>query len=147
MDGIEILPMSYDDIDAVCDIERACFPYPFLTEDFMEFFDSEFNDVLVAKECGRVIGYISYSLIIDTSDIINFAVIPECRGRKIGFLLLDSYIQKIKQAGATQAHLEVRVSNTAAINLYEKYGFAKTGVSKNHYTKPCEDAYRMTFNI
>lgn len=39
--------------------------------------------------------------------------------------------------------LEVRVSNDAAIRLYEKYGFKKQGIRKHFYILPDEDAYLM----
>ena len=44
--------------------------------------------------------------------------------------------------------LEVRVSNTAAINLYTKYGFSSFGTRKGYYQNNNEDALIMwTKNI
>lgn len=40
--------------------------------------------------------------------------------------------------------LEVRMSNTSAIALYEKLGFAKAGVRKNFYENNHEDALLLT---
>ena len=40
--------------------------------------------------------------------------------------------------------LEVRVSNLAAISLYESCGFEKIGERKNFYTSPTENALIMT---
>jgi ribosomal-protein-alanine N-acetyltransferase len=42
--------------------------------------------------------------------------------------------------------LEVRVSNAAAIHLYEKLGFESVGIRPNFYTKPKEDALIMWKN-
>ena len=45
-------------------------------------------------------------------------------------------------------HLEVRVSNEAAIGLYEKYGFKSLGSRKGYYQDNNEDALIMwTENI
>ena len=36
--------------------------------------------------------------------------------------------------------LEVRVSNTAARNLYKQMGFVEAGIRKNYYSETKEDA-------
>ena len=48
--------------------------------------------------------------------------------------------------GADTVLLEVRSSNTAAIRLYEEYGFVKTGIRKGYYDNK-EDALIMCKNI
>ena len=45
---------------------------------------------------------------------------------------------------ASEATLEVRTSNTGAINLYEKYGFTGRGIRKAYYADNQEDALIMT---
>ena len=40
--------------------------------------------------------------------------------------------------------LEVRVSNTSAIRLYERLGFTQVGLRKGYYTDTGEDASLMT---
>ena len=42
--------------------------------------------------------------------------------------------------GAVRATLEVRRSNDAARQLYERFGFSVAGVRRGYYTKPVEDA-------
>ena len=55
----------------------------------------------------------------------------------------DCYEEKIKYIT-----LEVRVSNTPAINLYSKYGFTSFGTRKGYYQDNNEDALIMwTKNI
>ena len=43
--------------------------------------------------------------------------------------------------------LEVRVSNTPAIALYEKMRFENLGIRKNFYDHPREDAYIMSCEL
>ena len=46
--------------------------------------------------------------------------------------------------GALRATLEVRISNSAAIALYHKYGFEIVSRRKRYYVDNNEDAYIMT---
>ena len=48
-----------------------------------------------------------------------------------------------KERGAARAYLEVRVSNAAAIALYESRGYRKLHVRKRYYPDG-EDAYAMS---
>jgi len=41
--------------------------------------------------------------------------------------------------------LEVRESNTPALQLYQRAGFKKAGVRKNYYSTPVEDALVLSF--
>jgi ribosomal-protein-alanine N-acetyltransferase len=49
--------------------------------------------------------------------------------------------------GGKRMTLEVRVSNTAAIYLYEQIGFKSVGIRKGFYTDNNEDAYIMWLGL
>lgn len=66
------------------------------------------------------------------------------RRKGIGELLLHSALTKAIQEKVNSFTLEVRVSNTPAITLYEKYGFSHRGSRKSYYTDNHEDASIMT---
>ena len=68
---------------------------------------------------------------------------PEFRRKKIGEALLTTIIKYCRDEGVKYITLEVRVSNTAAINLYEKYSFKSLGTRKNYYQNNNEDALIM----
>ena len=71
------------------------------------------------------------------------AVKRQLRGHGIGRRLLEELMRIGKERGAFAYTLEVRVSNQAAIHLYEKLGFTSFGIRKNFYEKPKEDAMIM----
>jgi ribosomal-protein-alanine N-acetyltransferase len=48
-----------------------------------------------------------------------------------------------QKEGLTAYTLEVRVSNTQAIHVYEKLGFVSEGIRPGFYEKPAEDAMIM----
>ncbi|MEM1873754.1 MAG: GNAT family N-acetyltransferase [Acidilobaceae archaeon] len=75
--------------------------------------------------------------------LVSIAVLAPYRGRGIGSRLLSESIRVVRDVyGAVSMYLEVRVSNTIAIRLYEKHGFRKARLIKSYYADG-EDAYVM----
>ncbi|MBO5357606.1 MAG: ribosomal protein S18-alanine N-acetyltransferase [Clostridia bacterium] len=143
MAEIKISPMLKSDACQLAEIDRVVFGGTFKAEDFLNYLESPIYYFNVAKIDDRAVGYIGYIIIAGECDIINIGVLPEHRGIGIGNMLMDAMIDELVKSKATCVHLEVRKSNFRAISLYEKYGFKATGVSKNHYKEPTEDAIRM----
>jgi [ribosomal protein S18]-alanine N-acetyltransferase len=94
-----------------------------------------------------VTGFVGMWLIVDEAHIINIAVREVCRGKGLGELLLISSIDTASSLKANVVTLEVRVSNSIAQNLYNKYGFNQVGLRKKYYTDNNEDALIMTTDI
>jgi ribosomal-protein-alanine N-acetyltransferase len=91
----------------------------------------------------EICGYIGAYGIPDEGDITNVSVQKEYRRAGIGRLLVDELIRRTLAAGITRIFLEVRESNAPAIHLYENAGFVRTGLRKNYYTSPVENAIIM----
>ncbi len=75
--------------------------------------------------------------------LVSIAVIEEYRRKGIGSLLLSETLRVMREIYKVHSiYLEVRVSNTPAIRLYEKFGFKKARIIKGYYMDG-EDAYVM----
>ena len=72
-------------------------------------------------------------------DIVRVGVLPECRRQGIAKALLTHALNEQKG----RVFLDVRGSNTPAIMLYKSLGFVDTGVRKNYYENPTENAVLM----
>ena len=77
----------------------------------------------------------------------NLAVLPEYRRRGFGRLLLAALVGFARAKEAVFVTLEVRESNTPAVSLYRALGFQQTGVRKNFYRDPTEDALILTLSM
>ncbi len=109
---------------------------------------------LVAEVDGRIVGYImtrvdrglgylQWRPFKKLGHIVSIAVLPEYRRRGIGTALMVEAMRRLKEIyGASEAYLEVRVSNDAAIRLYEKLGFKKVRRLRKYYLDG-EDAWLM----
>lgn len=98
------------------------------------------------KDCSarKILGYGGFWLILDEAHICTLGVHPDWRRRGIGELLLTHLIDEAIALHAAVLTLEVRVSNIAAQNLYQKYGFMAAGLRKRYYSDNNEDALIMT---
>jgi len=91
-----------------------------------------------------VVGFAGFWIMADEAHITNIAVRELHRRQGIGELLLISTIDLATELNTRIITLEVRVSNTAALGIYHKYGFAQTGLRRGYYTDNKEDAVLMS---
>ncbi len=141
-------PMTMADLDDVCVIEEQCFSVPWSRESMEK--ELEGNDqahYLVVEIDGKVVGYAGFWQVLDEGHIMNIAVVPEMRGQGLGEELMRAMLQQGTQLGIIYWTLEVRVSNIAAIKLYEKVGFTSAGIRPGYYEKPREDANIMWYKF
>lgn len=137
-----IRPMTADDLDAVLAIEQASFPAPWNSDHFLHEITSPLSFPFIAEYSGLIVGYVCLMSLFEEAQILDIAVTPEQRGRGVARMLMDHAISVAREKGAELLTLEVRASNTAAITLYERFGFVRTGVRSKYY-EGVDDAVLM----
>lgn len=145
--NIYIKAMETSHIKELVLIEKACFSKPWTQEGFFAELRNDTAKFYVALYEEKAVGYMGIYIICDEGYVANIAVMPEYRRQGIAGRLIENAVQVCKNGGASFLSLEVRVSNNAAVALYEKYGFKKVGERKNFYSAPKENAYIMTLNL
>lgn len=145
MSEVQIRVANPGDIDAMTELDAICFSSPWSRASFeAELTTNRLAWYLVAEEAhGGIIGYAGLWAIEDEGHITNVAVHPDYRRKHLGSILVGMLIEQTKNAGLKRFTLEVRVSNQAAIDLYEKFGFVSAGVRKGYYEDNNEDAMIM----
>lgn len=145
---IAIRPMTEHDVPAVVAIERASYQFPWS--------EGIFRDCLrVGYVCrvvtvgDEVIGYGVMSTGAGEAHILNLCVSSAYRCQGIGRRLLDYLLDCGAAMGMTEAFLEVRPSNTAAIRLYQSMGFEQVGLRRGYYqaTVGREDAAVLKLSL
>jgi len=91
-----------------------------------------------------IAGFIGLWLLPGEAHIVTFGVRQAHRRRGLGELLLISAIELAQRNGQAMVTLECRVSNEAALGLYEKYSFERVGLRPRYYSDDHEDAYVLT---
>lgn len=129
-------------------IERACFTDPWSGKLLREMLEAE-NTVSLAALTpdGTVLGYISFSFVLDEGGVNNLAVRPDCRRQGVASALLRQAERLAREKRLAFLILEVRPSNLGAVALYGKHGYAEAGRRKNYYLHPREDAIYMKLEL
>jgi len=140
---IEIRELRAEDAEELAGIESEAFSMPWTKRDFEELLSRSYCFYLVALADGRVAGCCGYTDSYGEADIDNVVVAEGFRNQGIAQKMLEKLIARGEAAGISAFTLEVRVSNAAAIHIYEKFGFRSVGIRPGFYEKPIEDAMIM----
>jgi RimJ/RimL family protein N-acetyltransferase len=97
--------------------------------------DAEDAVVLVAEAGGEPVGQLGLHLAPYGVADLGMLVAAGWRGRGVGTALLDEAVRRAREAGAHKIALQVWPHNTAAIALYERFGFQREGYLRRHYRR------------
>ncbi len=107
---------------------------PFTVEEEADFIGklehSSDGIMLVAKDGGKIVGDASLSRLprrMNHRGDLGIAVLKDYYNMGIGTRLMNEIIRLAKENSFDIIELQVRSDNAAAIHLYEKFGFKKTG--------------------
>jgi ribosomal-protein-alanine N-acetyltransferase len=142
---VEFRKLKLRDLGAIEDIERASYPTPWSRSMFAGELAKPSSICLGAidVESDRLVGYLIISRYVDAWHVMNLAVAHSYRRRGIATRLMERLFELTASDGRRGYTLEVRVSNDAAIRLYESLGFRARGIRRGYYTDNREDALIM----
>ena len=142
---IDLRRLAIQDLAAIEVIEQRSYPTPWSRSMFAGELAKPSSICLGAfdAETGALVGYAIVSRYVDAWHVMNLAVAPEHRRRGIAMALLARLFVVTAGDGQRGYTLEVRVSNTGAIRLYEQAGFKTRGIRRGYYTDNREDALIM----
>jgi ribosomal-protein-alanine N-acetyltransferase len=142
-----------NDLERITYINRTCLPENYSDYFFVDLHRRFPETFIVAEENGEVVGYIMCRIetslsssifrgLIKKGHIVSVAVLPEYRRKGIGEALVNKAMESMRLYKAKQCFLEVRVTNTAAVDLYKKLGFEVSRTVRGYYADG-EGAYVM----
>jgi [ribosomal protein S18]-alanine N-acetyltransferase len=142
---VEIRRLELRDLNAIERIERDSYRTPWSRSMFAGELAKPSSVSLGAfdPETGALLGYLIISRYVDAWHVMNLAVAPDQRRRRIAANLLDRLFELTAGEDRRGYTLEVRVSNDVAIRLYEQAGFRARGIRRGYYTDNREDALIM----
>ncbi len=133
--------LSYGDLPAVLSIERRAFTTPWSLAMFVLELSKPSGVCLAATQEGGLVGYLVCSRYADVWHLMNVAVTPERLRTGIATALLRRMFDIL--GPEARVTLEVRPSNSGAIQMYEGLGFRAAGHRRGYYHDNGEDALIM----
>jgi len=88
--------------------------------------------MLARDGSGGAIGFSLFRTVVDESELLLIAVIPEHHRRGVGRMLLDDFLDQARDDKVSRVHLEVRDGNPA-VAMYRDAGFSPVGRRRNYY--------------
>ncbi len=140
---MRITDMRKEHLPDILQVEAESFSHPWTEAMFREELGGKFSVYRVAEEAGRAVAYMGMWILADEGHITNVAVGRRFRRHGIAKALIADFVALAKERKLAFMTLEVRVSNSAAIALYQGFGFEEVGRRKNYYENQ-EDAILMT---
>ena len=144
---LQIRPMRAGDLAEVVAVERASYQFPWSEGIFRDCLRVGYTCRVVALE-RQLLAYGVMSVGAGEAHVLNLCVADAMRCRGVGKRLLRSLLDRALEAGMSEAFLEVRPSNTAAIRLYLACGFdrwacdaATTRRSAAARMRPCSGSH------
>ena len=125
-------------------MRRPTFRFRGQRRDFFPFLNLHTALLNGPTEYGEILGYLGILISFDESEITNVCVAEKARRRGIGRALMEELFHRMQERKVRVIHLDVRLSNTPARNLYESLGFVQDGLRKGYYDLPKEDAVLMS---
>lgn len=124
------------DLAALVALEEASFVGDRLSRaQYRRHLDSDSALVLAASVSGQLLGsaVLFFRKGSQVARLYSLATQREARGRGVGGALLDAAARQARQRGCHALRLEVRADNAAAIRLYEKHGYQRSGQLTAYY--------------
>ncbi|MCP4602671.1 MAG: ribosomal protein S18-alanine N-acetyltransferase [Proteobacteria bacterium] len=139
---------TLNDLDAILAIERSSFAFPWPNSAFTEEIEGRSWSKVVAADCDdKLVGFMIYWIVANEFHLLNLAVDPAWRRRRIAYGLVQSLIGSAKAEKRARVLLEVRVSNQAALELYKHFRFEPLAVRPGYYSNNGEDALVMSLQL
>lgn len=127
-----IAPLTPADFAAAIAIEQRVHEFPWSNSQLLQQLTKNSFGLWCDKQ---LVAFIKLQVAFPEAEILNIAVDLQYQGKKLGRQLLQHTINQLITENYQRLYLEVRVSNQAAIHLYESLGFNQIGERKNYYPK------------
>jgi ribosomal-protein-alanine N-acetyltransferase len=139
----KILPIRKKNLNDLIELESICFPTPWIEKDFKVILTREKTAAFYYELDDKMIGYIIYEMKPKHVLLINFAVHPDHRNKKIGTELLDFLTSKLNHKTRFEIICYVDEYNLNAQLFLKKRSFFATHNIKNFFENDSGAIYFM----
>ena len=128
----EVRRMQLADLPDVLRNERLGYTHPWTEGIFRDCLRNG-QECWLLMSSGLNVGHGILSVAAGESHLLNVCVHPDFQGHGFGRILVEHVLERARAGEASTIFLEVRPSNVAACELYDKLGFNEVGIRENYY--------------
>ena len=123
-----------DDAAAMALVHALAFEKPWTEDNFEDLMDGEGIFGLLAQGDAPA-GVLICRTAAAEAEVLTVGVAAGARRAGVGRALMTAAMRLAREAGASEMFLEVDTANLSAITLYERLGFARSGLRKGYYDR------------
>ena len=131
-EGIEFRPLKLDELQAVSEIERDVYAFPWSYGNFRDSMQAGYS-CWGCFDAGRLLAYAIVMIAAGEAHLLNITVAKGWQRHGIGTQLLGFVTNLARERGCDSLYLEVRPSNVGARALYSRDGFKQLGLRRDYY--------------
>ena len=129
---MKLRDMTVADLELVQSIEQQVHAHPWTLGNFRDALASGYVCKVASIEA-ELIGYAVLMPGVEEAELLTMGVATRYQRRGVGRAVLAEMVALARELGRRRVVLEVRVSNAAAIALYQVSGFSKIGLRRDYY--------------
>jgi len=122
--------------EAVLRVEQSAYPHPWTRGNFSDSLRAGYQALVLtggSRPHAELLGYFVAMKGVDEVHLLNITVAPAYQRQGWARVMLDALALWSRGEGAQWLWLEVRLSNTRARAVYERYGFRHVGSRRQYY--------------
>jgi [ribosomal protein S18]-alanine N-acetyltransferase len=138
------------DMPEVCRIEAESFPSAWTEPDFLRCMRQRNCIGMVAEDYGadgKILGYMLYELHKAHLAVLNFAVHPHSRRRRIGTQMVDKLVAKLSMHRRTAIELVTNEKNLGSQLFWRAQGFFCEGVLDGYFEDTGDAGYCFAYRL
>lgn len=142
--------MTLADLPAVMRLQAATPEAPQWKQEIYEGFLAEGGlptQIFVAKAGCLLAGFVAARIPADVCELESIVVDAQVRRAGVGKALLACLLEWTRSQQVSRVELEVRSKNDSALTFYEYAGFHRTGLRRDYYRNPDDDAVLMSLRL
>ncbi len=139
---VELKRANINDLELLAELESDNFDENYSKKQISSNLNDENYYIYLAYNDNKLIGYVYFSIIMDTAELLKIAVISNYRNNGFGTQILSNSYKILKKIGVRTLFLEVSDKNHVGIKLYSKLGF-KVISRRSRYYSDSADAIIM----
>ncbi|MGI9132623.1 MAG: ribosomal protein S18-alanine N-acetyltransferase [Rhodoferax sp.] len=147
---VRFAPLLADQLGDVLRVEESAYRHPWNRTNFLDALNSGYQAQVLLSE-DALLGYFVAMRGVDEVHLLNITVAPAHQGQGWAHFILDALDVWARGLALPWVWLEVRVSNTRALRVYEAHGYRRMGQRKDYYPdggpSQREDAVVMSLRL